>query len=689
MLAGSTWLKRKRVSSFGPLLFGPAIATMRLNSLIVQRARPSACGETSRLMDVTDHCRARLTALAVMLITSLAPSLALANHSNPLLLGGPARAPARLLAFAAPAGAHLTYYGGRVVSNIQVVQVLYGTGSYLPQVSSTSSPSMATFYQGVLNSPYVDWLNEYNTNIIAAGGTPGTNQSIGRGSFAGQYIITPSSANNHSSISDSNIQSELAAQIQAGNLPSPTIDAAGNTNTYYAVFFPHGKTIMSDGSRSCVAGGFCAYHGTIAAVPGHGEVYYGVHPDMQSGSGCETGCGNAATAFGNYTSVASHELIETITDCEVGIASIFAPPLAWYDDANGEIGDICNAQQGTIVGSDGVSYTVQKEFSNLANDCIIANGPSPTPTRTVNFTNTQTGTPTATRTGTVTPTTTQTPAPTATLTPTAANTATRTPTATSTGTATPTNTQPPTLTPTPTAANTATRTPIDTSTATATATASATRTSTATTTRSPTLTATATITAMKTATPTPAPTYQVDGTVSYYRGGQGVSGVSIAVQGSAPSQATTGADGSYTVPGVTGGNWQIAPRKIGDRGAAIGALDAAYVLEALAGHRQLDPQQMLAADVTGDGTLNELDVQRILQYGVGILPQLPAAQLCASDWLFVPVPMPPATPIAPSLTGSTCQPGALAFPPLVSDATGENFQAVLIGDVTGNWQSTP
>jgi len=33
--------------------------------------------------------------------------------------------------------------------------------------------------------------------------------------------------------------------------------------------------------------------------------------------------------------------------------------------------------------------------------------------------------------------------------------------------------------------------------------------------------------------------------------------------------------------------------------------------------------------------------------------------------------------------------GALAFPPLVSDATGENFQAVLIGDVTGNWQPAP
>ena len=71
---------------------------------------------------------------------------------------------------------------------------------------------------------------------------------------------------------------------------------------------------------------------------------------------------------------------------------------------------------------------------------------------------------------------------------------------------------------------------------------------------------------------------------------------------SALPQTTTGVDGSDTVPGVTGGNSQVAPRKTSDGGAAISALDAAYVLEALAGHRQLDPQQMLAADVTGDGT---------------------------------------------------------------------------------------
>lgn len=262
---------------------------------------------------------------------------------------------------------NLVYYGGRVVSDMRVVQVIWGTGSYLSNVTSTATPSMATFYQQVLNSNYVAWLDhDYNTVTPSpANGSTKTNQHIGAGSFVGQYTITPSVTG---TVDDSQIQSEIAAQIQAGHLPAPTTDSAGNTNTYYAIFFPHGTTITQGGSSSCVAGGFCAYHGTISNAGGH-EVYYGVHPDMQPGSGCDTGCGSS-TAFGNYTSVASHEMVETITDAEVGLATTYGPPLAWYDNTNGEIGDICNANQGTFTGSDGVTYTIQNEWSNSQGACI-------------------------------------------------------------------------------------------------------------------------------------------------------------------------------------------------------------------------------------------------------------------------------------------------------------------------------
>ena len=268
----------------------------------------------------------------------------------------------------APAGAHLTYFGGRVVGSAQVIEVLWGSGAYDTHVLNTNTPSMATFYEQLLSSSYTNWLDsEYNT--VNPSGTK-TNQHIVNGAFVQQVTITPSAGANGATIDDSVIQSELRAQINAGHIPPPQTDAQGNTTTIYAVFFPPGKTITQGGSSSCVSGGFCAYHGTIAATAPLPEIYYGVHPDMQSGSGCFTGCGNSSV-FGNYTSVASHELVETITDAEVGIATVVGPPLAWYDTTNGEIGDICNAQQGTFVGADNQTYTIQLEFSNAQNNCII------------------------------------------------------------------------------------------------------------------------------------------------------------------------------------------------------------------------------------------------------------------------------------------------------------------------------
>ena len=137
-------------------------------------------------------------------------------------------------------------------------------------------------------------------------------QNISKGSFVGQYTITPSSRANGITIKDTSIQTELSAQIAAGRLPAPQVDSQSNPVTYYAVFFPPGKKISAYGATSCESGGFCAYHSTVAASGTINEYYYGVHPDMQAGSGCDRGCG-AGTVFQNYCSVASHELTEMIT----------------------------------------------------------------------------------------------------------------------------------------------------------------------------------------------------------------------------------------------------------------------------------------------------------------------------------------------------------------------------------------
>jgi hypothetical protein len=301
------------------------------------------------------------------------PVVKLVHHGVPFDDGHIANA---AVGFAAPAGAHLTYFGGPVISNVHVVQVLYGSGSYNSQVAGAASPSMGNFFSDLLgtNSGYINLLSQYDTP--ASGGT---NQTIGNGTFDGLFQIVPSAANNGSTIDDTNIQAELLAQITAGHLPAPLSDGAGNVNTIYMIYFPPGKTITQGGSSSCVGGGFCAYHGTTSNTLSSEHLLYGVLPDMQAGSGCAVGCGNSST-FGNYTSVTSHELTEAITDADVGIATVFGPPLAWYDMTNGEIGDICNAQQGSYT-ANGTTYTIQLEFSNAANNCVL-----PPAASTPNFT---------------------------------------------------------------------------------------------------------------------------------------------------------------------------------------------------------------------------------------------------------------------------------------------------------------
>src|SRR6478672_11019071 len=266
--------------------------------------------------------------------------------------------------FAAPAGAHLTYFGGPIISNVQVVQVLYGSVSYNSQVAGSTSPTMGNFFADITSTGLISLMQQYNTNISG-----GTNQIFGNGTFGGLFQIVPSAANNGSTITDTQIQSEILAQINGGHLPAPVLDAGGNANTLYMIYFPPGKTISQGGSNSCQAGGFCAYHGTTNSLLNGHNVLYGVLPDMQAGSGCATGCGTSSV-FGNYTSVTSHELSEAMTDAQVGIATVIGPPLAWYDSTNGEIGDICNGQQGSYV-ANGTTYTIQLEFSNSANNCVL------------------------------------------------------------------------------------------------------------------------------------------------------------------------------------------------------------------------------------------------------------------------------------------------------------------------------
>lgn len=268
-----------------------------------------------------------------------------------------------------PSGAQLLYYGGPVVSNVKVVVVFWG-----PSVNATVTSGIVAFFGVVTNSVYYDVVSEYSTNgVTPTGGAPSTNQTLGRGTVDTSYTITPSVCNTTPcTVYDDQIQTELNSQIQAGHLPEITTDSQGIPDTMYMIYFPKGVSI-NDGTasspdptgNSCVD--FCGYHGT--GTRNAKELLYGVMPDFSPGSGCDLGCGNSSM-FNDVTMVSSHELLEVATDPGVGLAPLNAPPLAWYDQTNGEVGDICSQDQDQVNSSNASGYSIQLVWSNVQNACV-------------------------------------------------------------------------------------------------------------------------------------------------------------------------------------------------------------------------------------------------------------------------------------------------------------------------------
>jgi hypothetical protein len=235
----------------------------------------------------------------------------------------------------------LKYYGGPVIKNVNVVPVYWNA-------NVANQASINSFYSAVTTGQYMTFLSQYSTTSPA--------QTIGNGSRGTPFVDNQTAT----AVTDAQVQARLNALFTAGTLPAP------NNNNLYMVHFPAGVQITdSGGSKSCVT--FCAYHGTY--VRNSQNVYYGIIPDLGSG-GCQSGCGTS-TVINNTTSVSSHEFAEAVTDPAVGLATVYGPPLAWYNATYGEIGDICNGQQSSAVLADGKTYTVQKEFSNKTNACAI------------------------------------------------------------------------------------------------------------------------------------------------------------------------------------------------------------------------------------------------------------------------------------------------------------------------------
>ena len=239
----------------------------------------------------------------------------------------PLHRPTMLGAAALPApAARLTYRNGPLLPAAEVFTIFWGSAWKKSPLSGTVT-DVNRFFDDILTSAVIDQLSEYSAAAF----------TIAHGRRTGSATITTASPGR--SLTDGAIRTFLQQQIGNGKVPKVT------KNSLYFIFVPPGVRVVMGGSASCQA--FCGYHNAIGR-----RTFYAVMPYPDC-----SGCTGSLTPFDALTSTSSHELCEAITDP--------IPGEGWYDDANGEVGDIC-AWQTKKVGQ----YTVQLEWSNKANGCV-------------------------------------------------------------------------------------------------------------------------------------------------------------------------------------------------------------------------------------------------------------------------------------------------------------------------------
>jgi MYXO-CTERM domain-containing protein len=231
----------------------------------------------------------------------------------------------------------MAYNGGPLLAGPKVVAIFWG-----PNVPNETVTGIPQFFQQATGGavPYIDGLSEYN--VAASANNPA--YTIGTVSFVKSYVDTAAPLPPSLSIDNGLIQLELGRLIDTGAVPP------NDASTLYMFYFD--PTVLGGGSGACTQ--FCGYHS--AFTHNGSAAFYGVHPD-QSANGCQLGCDlvNPEPLKSLY-SVSAHELAEAITDPE--------PGSGWYDNNNGEIGDMCTEWDGTSAG-----FVVQSLWSNESNGC--------------------------------------------------------------------------------------------------------------------------------------------------------------------------------------------------------------------------------------------------------------------------------------------------------------------------------
>jgi hypothetical protein len=223
------------------------------------------------------------------------------------------------------------YHGGALLQHVQVSNLFMGQewqGSQFPN-----------YLNGFFKALFDDGRYMANLSQYSAG-----SYQIGNGQFVGAAWYQKAVGGQ---VTDDQVRATIAAGIQAKALPKP------NADSLYVVFTPPNTEVI-DATGTSSVDTFYGYHGYVSqsAV---GAFAYAIVVFPDDGW--------------HLTPTASHEMSEAVTDPQVN-----AGTLGWYDDNNGELGDIPVSlyyagriaetdELDILVGGDGTKYIVQKEWS--------------------------------------------------------------------------------------------------------------------------------------------------------------------------------------------------------------------------------------------------------------------------------------------------------------------------------------
>lgn len=168
--------------------------------------------------------------------------------------------------------------------------------------------------------------------------------------------------------------------------------------------------------------------------------------------------------------------------------------------------------------------------------------------------------------------------------------------------------------------------------------------------------------------------FAISGQILYYSDTIPVPLTQMTLSGDTTETRWTDSSGQFSFESVDAGDYQLSAQKADDLGG-LSATDASRIARYAAGTYSFTCEQQIAADVSQNGAISALDASRVARYRAQLLDCM--NDTC-QDWVFV-------VPPCEFPTYSNYR----AYLPLDADQSQQDFAAIRLGDVTGNWLPEP